>query len=180
MIESEFIARLSYRLEKLARGRVFTPEMLDAQLPDVLNEVARRVYLSDNRARLEKVYTATLTSGAVNLGAAPFTDLWFTSMRTARVLYPLDASTSIKAEFYENPSDLDLPKASGIYQYSLIGNTLILRSNVPSVPSDTASLLITASKIPVITELSALNLDQEAIEAGVTTAMGSQAQAAEV
>lgn len=181
---TEYTSRLGYRLEKVARGRAFTPEMMEAQLPDVLNELARRVYLSDSRARLEKVYTATLTSGAVDLGASPFLDLWFSSMRTARVMYPVDVSFNVKAEFYENPSDLDLPKPKNVYAFSLIGNTLILRDEVGQVPANTAALLVTASKIPVLTELGALNLDGDLLGVGTEFAMRSpqmvEAKAAEV
>lgn len=158
--------------------------MLQAQLPDVLSELARRVYLSDSRARLEKVYTATLTNGATNLGASPFLDLWFTSMRTARVMYPVDASFNAKAEFYENPSDLDLPNVPASYRFSLIGDTLILRDSDGNAPADTAALLVTASKIPVLTELGALNLDGDLLDVGHGFAMRSpetaEAKAAEV
>lgn len=184
MTEIEYIARLSYRLEQVARGRKCTPEMLQAQLPDVLNELARRVYLSDSRTRLEKLYTGALTSGATNLGAAPFLDLWFNSMRTARVMYPVDVDFSAKAEFYENPSELDLPTVPQSYRFSLIGDTLILRDSDGQAPANTAALLITASKIPVVTELGVLNLDGDLLDVGVEFAMRNsttaEAKAAEV
>lgn len=169
MNEFEYIARLTTRLEKRARGRVYPPEMLSNQLPDVLNELARRVYESNSRSRLEKVYTATLTSGAVNLGTSPFLDVWYDSLQTARVLYPVDGG-SVKAEFYQNPSDLDLPGVTDAYRYSLIGDTLILRDWLPQVPADTAALSITASKIPLLSDLAALNLDNNALDIGVELA----------
>lgn len=183
MDQFEYIARLTVRLEKRARGRVYLPEMLATQLPDVLNELARRVYESDSRSRLEKVYTATLTSGAVNLGASPFLDVWFDSMRTARVLYPVDGG-SVKAEFYENPSDLDLPGIQDAYRFSLIGDTLIIRDWLPQAPADTAALSITANKIPLLSDLAVLNLEGNLLDIGVEYAMRGaeviEAKAAEV
>jgi len=137
---------------------------IELGLPEALSELAGRVYRSGRRAILEKTYSGTLTSGAVDLTAGAFADLWFVSLKTAYVTYPV-ANGVVPIEFYENSRDIDLPGVAGLYRSTLRGNAYLVRDENGDAPPN-ATVTIVASRIPVIAELAALNLDQDIIEIG--------------
>lgn len=137
---------------------------IELGLPDTLNEVAERVYNSPRRAILEKTYTGSLVSGAIDLSVGAFADLWYTSIKTAYSTYPVSNGV-IPIEFYENPRDIDLPGVAGLYRASLRGNSYIVKDENGQVPAD-ATVTFIASRIPAVGDLAALNLNGDAIEIG--------------
>lgn len=171
MTKLEYYARLAYRLEQRARGRTFTPESLEAQLPDALNLLCQRVYDSPKRAALEKSYNLSLVSGAVDLSTNTFSDLWFSSIPTAYLLYPNGDGTFIEVDWYENPRDLDMPGFVGLYRYSLLGNNIIVRDEAGNAPVN-ATMTMRASFIPLISDLASHgSLDSDLLDIGVEIAL---------
>ena len=143
---------------------------IELALPDTLNELAERVYASPRRAVLEKTYTGALVSGAIDLTAGGFADLWHTSLKTAYATYPVSGGTPIEIEFYENSRDIDLPGVAGVYRGSLRGFTYLVRDETGNAPAN-ATVSFVASRIPAIGDLSLLNLNNDVVELGVTRTM---------
>ncbi len=156
---------------------------IDLGISDILAELAATVYNSPQRASLEKLYSPTLTSGAVDLTAVGFSDLYWGSLQTAKVAYDPSGS-NIPVEFYSNSKDIELPGVAGLYRGSLIANTYVVRDETGNAPAN-ATLSMRMSWIPTLVTLAstAPHLHNDAVQAGAAFALRwikGQQQAMEV
>jgi hypothetical protein len=69
MTELEFIAKVSYLLEKKAQGRLVPPEAIQASLPLALGALGREIAASGEYSLQQKEFEVTLTSGVASLSS---------------------------------------------------------------------------------------------------------------
>jgi len=173
MNASEFALRV---FEAISGGRpdAGSPVLrsaIELGLNDILSELAAHVYGSPQRASLEKLYSPTLTSGAVDLTAGTFSDLYWGSLSTAKVAYD-PSGANIPVEFYANPKDIELPGVQGFYRGSLIANTYVIRDETGNAPAN-ATLAMRMSSIPTLATLAstAPHLHNDAVQVGAAFAL---------
>lgn len=146
---TEFISRLSYRLEREAQGMEFTPETLETYLPVSLQRLGQRVAEDRSigvKARLQKSFALTLSSGDVALSASMVTEVLPGSHLTL-------TGTSQPFCFIPQFQDiLNPPPLSDYFFWTIHEGKIKVRKSDGTAPSGT-SLVVYTNYYPLISEV---------------------------
>lgn len=174
MLELDYIASVSYLLEKTPQGKLVPPEAIQASLSLALQRLAREVGDSSEWALGQKEYTVALASGVASL--ATHTDILIDTIETVSHPTIKDGSPGYLSRIPNGSrADLLMPRTQMVGHYVVEKNAIYASKGVGTWPAaedipDDGNLAVVANFVAGLSAVPEQHIDR-LVEIGAEIAM---------